>query len=203
MKTRSIICLIMITAIITLSTLPISADGKKGKQEHSMVYVKTTMGNFTIELFDDKAPITVENFLNYVDKKFYNGTIFHRVISSFMIQGGGFTKEMSKKDTAPPIKNEAANGVKNLEYTIAMARTGVVDSGTSQFFINVGNNSNLDHKDTTPKGFGYCAFGKVTEGMDVIDKIKLVKTTTKGAYGDVPVKPVIIKSITRILPEEE
>ncbi|MBU8921686.1 MAG: peptidyl-prolyl cis-trans isomerase [Bacteroidales bacterium] len=168
-----------------------------------MVFVKTTMGNFTIELFDDKAPITVENFLNYVDKKYYNGTIFHRVISTFMIQGGGFTKEMSKKDTAPPIKNEAANGVKNLKYTIAMARTDVVDSGTSQFFINVNDNPALDHKDKTDRGFGYCAFGIVTEGMDVIDKIKLVKTTTKGSYGDVPVKPVIIKSITRILPEEE
>jgi cyclophilin family peptidyl-prolyl cis-trans isomerase len=193
----------MITAIITLSALPVSAGGGKGKQEHSMVFVKTSMGNFTIELFDDKAPVTVENFLNYVDKKFYNGTIFHRVISTFVIQGGGFTKEMSKKDTAPPIKNEAANGVKNLEYTLSMARTGVVDSATSQFFISVNDNPNLDHKDKTDRGFGYAVFGKVVEGMDVIDQIKLVKTTTKGSYGDVPVKPVIIKSITRIFPEEE
>ncbi len=201
----------MITAIITLSALPISAAGKKGEQEHSMVYVKTTMGNFTIELFDDKAPITVENFLNYVDKKFYNGTIFHRVISSFMVQGGGFTKEMIQKPSGAPIKNEATNGVKNLEYTVAMARTGAIDSATNQFFINVANSSFLDHQDmthlndkeATRKMFGYCVFGKVTEGMDVIDKIKLVKTTTKGAYEDVPVKPIIIKSITRILPEEE
>ena len=197
MKTRSIICLIMITAIITLSALPISADGKKGKQEHSMVYVKTTMGNFTIELFDDKAPITVENFLNYVDKKFYNGTIFHRVKSEFMIQGGGFTEDMRKKDTAPPIKNEAANGVKNLKYTIAMARTGAPHSATSQFFINVNDNTFLNHTNKGG-GWGYCVFGKVTKGLDIVNQIKAVPTHFHPQKGmkDWPVEQVVIEKIT-------
>ncbi|MBN2070004.1 MAG: peptidyl-prolyl cis-trans isomerase [Candidatus Krumholzibacteriota bacterium] len=167
-----------------------------------MVYFKTNLGNFTVELYEKEAPVTVNNFLHYVDHKFYNGLIFHRIIDGFMIQGGGFSPDMVQKSPSPPIENEATNGLKNLKYTIAMARTGVVNSATSQFFINVQDNPALDHKDTSQRGFGYCVFGKVVEGMDVIDKIKVVKTTTKGSYGDVPVKPVIIKSVTKIASEE-
>ncbi|MBN2185810.1 MAG: peptidyl-prolyl cis-trans isomerase [Candidatus Krumholzibacteriota bacterium] len=163
-----------------------------------MVYVKTNLGNFTIELYEKEAPLTVENFMHYVDHKFYNGLIFHRVIDGFMIQGGGFSPEMVQKSPSPPIKNEATNGLKNLKYTVAMARTGVVDSATSQFFINVKDNDALDHRGTAQAEFGYCVFGKVVEGMEVIDKIKAVKTTKKGSYSDVPVKPVIIKSISKL-----
>ena len=203
-KTLKAASMIALAAILfVLSAGDLHAQGEDTKEGNPMVYVKTTMGNFTVELYEKEAPITVENFLGYVDKKFYEGTIFHRVINGFMIQGGGFTKEMSQKPTGAPIKNEATNGLKNKTYTLAMARTGVIDSATCQFFINVADNTPLDHKGKNQAGFGYCVFGKVIEGMDVIDKIKVVKTTTKGRYADVPVKPVIIKSISRILPEEE
>ncbi len=159
-----------------------------------IVLMKTSMGDIKLELNTQKAPKTVANFLAYVQDSFYNGTIFHRVISNFMIQGGGFTLDMKEKETKPPIVNEAGNGLKNLRGTIAMARTSDVNSATSQFFINVVDNAFLDHKDETPRGFGYAVFGKVIEEMDVVDKIKAVKTTTKGHYKDVPVKPVIIQS---------
>jgi cyclophilin family peptidyl-prolyl cis-trans isomerase len=177
-----------------------AAEDKAG---NLMVEVKTNLGSFTIELYPDKAPISVENFMNYVDKKFYDGTIFHRVIPTFMIQGGGFTADMMKKATGAPIKNEAANGLSNERGTIAMARTGEIHSATCQFFINVKDNKGLDHKDESPAGFGYAVFGKVIEGMETVDKIKDVKTSTQGQYGDVPVKPVIIKSIRRVEKEEE
>jgi cyclophilin family peptidyl-prolyl cis-trans isomerase len=163
------------------------------QDEVIMVRVETNLGPFKMELYKDKAPITVENFLNYVNKKFYEGTTFHRVIPNFMIQGGGFTDKMVKKETGPPIKNEAKNGLKNLKYTVAMARTNVVDSATSQFFVNVKDNDFLNNK---PDNYGYAVFGKVVEGTKVIDKIAQVATTTKGAYQNVPVKPVIIKSIS-------
>ncbi len=162
---------------------------------HPVVLMKTSMGDIKLELNAQKAPKTVANFLSYVEDGFYDGTIFHRVISNFMIQGGGFTPDMKQKETKPSIPNEAGNGLKNLRGTIAMARTSDVNSATSQFFINVADNPNLDHKDETPKGFGYAVFGRVIEGMDVVDKIKEVKTTTKGYYGDVPVEPVIIQSL--------
>ena len=159
--------------------------------------MKTSEGSIRIELWADKAPITVKNFLEYVDEGFFNGTIFHRVIDNFMIQGGGFTADMKQKDTHAPIKNEASADLKNDVGTIAMARTGVVDSATSQFFINVSNNVSLNHRDESPQGFGYAVFGKVIEGMDVVDKIKKVQTTSYGMHQDVPAKPVVIESVTR------
>ncbi|HUW58798.1 MAG TPA: peptidylprolyl isomerase [Planctomycetota bacterium] len=162
-----------------------------------VVVMETSEGTVTIELWPEKAPITVKNFLTYVDEKSYDGTIFHRVIPNFMIQGGGFTPEMKQKPTHAPIKNEAKADVQNKRGTLAMARTGVVDSATAQFFINVVDNDFLNHRDETPRGFGYCVFGKVTSGMDVVDKIRKVKTTTRGPYENVPVEPVLIKSMRR------
>ncbi len=170
--------------------------------ETVLVRVVTNLGEFTMELYKDKAPITVENFLRYTDAKFYDGTIFHRVITNFMIQGGGFTATMVKKETGAPIKNEAHNGLKNLKYTVAMARTNVIDSATSQFFINTKDNTGLDHK-ARGGDYGYAVFGRVIDGTEVIDKIDKVKTTTKGNYGDVPQKPVVINSIRRVVTEEE
>ncbi len=202
MKLRNLVTLTLLTALFLNIAGTAPAFAEKG-QNNPMVYVKTNLGNFTIELYEDKAPLTVENFLHYVDHKFYNGLIFHRVIDGFMIQGGGFSPDMVQKSPSPPIKNEATNGLKNLKYTIAMARTGVVDSATSQFFINVKDNEALDHRGTNQQEFGYCVFGKVVEGMEVIDKIKAVKTTKKGNYSDVPVKPVIIKSVSRLNPEQK
>ena len=157
------------------------------------VVIDTSLGVIKAELYTDKAPTTVSNFLAYVDEGFYNGTIFHRVIANFMIQGGGFTPDMRQKATKAQIKNEAANGLKNDRGTLAMARTAIVDSATCQFFINHKNNDFLNFKNATPQGFGYCVFGKVTEGLDVLDKIAAVQT----ASADVPVQTVLIKSITR------
>lgn len=190
-----------IAAVLALTLPGGSAAQEEEGSGNPRVYVSTNLGTFEIELYPDKAPVTVSNFLNYVEKEYYDGTIFHRVIPDFMIQGGGFTKDMIKKETAPPIKNEATNGLSNEKYTIAMARTGVIDSATSQFFINVKDNPGLDHRGDSPREYGYAVFGKVVEGQDVVDKIKGVKTTTKGNYRDVPVKPVIIKAI-RLIEEE-
>ena len=194
---------LLTVALVLAASIPASSEEKAEKSNNPHVYIKTNVGGFTIELYPDKAPVTVASFLNYVEKGYYSGTIFHRVIKGFMIQGGGFVIDMTQKETAPPIKNEAANGLKNKKYTLAMARTNVVDSATSQFFINVNNNTGLDHKDKTQAGYGYCVFGKVIEGSEVIDKIEMVQTTTKGAYGDVPVKPVIIKAMTLMTDEDE
>jgi cyclophilin family peptidyl-prolyl cis-trans isomerase len=160
-----------------------------------IVVIKTSMGEVKVELASDKAPISVKNFLEYVDAKHYDGTIFHRVIPQFMIQGGGFTPDMQQKPTKAPIKNEAGNGLKNTTGTIAMARTGVVDSATAQFFINLKDNAFLDHRDETPAGFGYAVFGKVVSGMDVVKKIEAVPTSTKGSHENVPTTPVLIESI--------
>jgi cyclophilin family peptidyl-prolyl cis-trans isomerase len=159
------------------------------------VLMKTSKGDITIELNAAKAPGTVKNFLSYVRDKYFDGTIFHRVIANFMIQGGGMTAEMSEKLSKPPIKNEAGNGLKNARGTIAMARTGVVDSATCQFFINLKDNSFLDHKGDTPDGFGFCVFGKVVAGMDVVDAIAKIKTGTKQGFQDVPLEPVTILSV--------
>ncbi|MCS6850103.1 MAG: peptidylprolyl isomerase [Gemmataceae bacterium] len=161
-----------------------------------MVIMKTSLGTIKIELYPDKAPITVKNFLDYVDEKFYDGTIFHRVIPNFMIQGGGFEPGMKPKKTRGEIKNESSNGLQNMRGTIAMARTSAPDSATSQFFINVKDNDFLD-KANARDGVGYCVFGKVIEGMDVVDKIKNVPTASRGGHGDVPVKDVIIESVRR------
>ena len=160
------------------------------------VVMETSLGKIVIELDGEKAPETVKNFLAYVDDKYYDGTIFHRVMSNFMIQGGGFTPDMKQKDTKPPVKNEAKNGLKNKLGTIAMARTNAPHSATSQFFINVVDNSSLDYP--SRDGWGYCAFGKVVEGMDVVDKIKAVKIARKGSHANVPAEPVIIKSVRRM-----
>ncbi len=159
--------------------------------------MKTSMGEITIELNEEKAPITVKNFLQYVDSEFYNGTVFHRVINGFMIQGGGMDVNMKEKDTQAPIENEASNGLKNDAYTIAMARTNDVHSATSQFFINIANNEFLNFTSETPQGYGYCVFGKVTAGESVVDQIKGVPTGTKGFHQDVPNENVIIESVTR------
>jgi peptidyl-prolyl cis-trans isomerase A (cyclophilin A) len=160
------------------------------------VQFQTTQGNFTVEVYPDKAPKTVENFLQYVKDKHYNGTVFHRVIPNFMIQGGGFTPSMQQKPTRSPIPLEAKNGLKNGRGTIAMARTADPQSATAQFFINVVENQNLDAP--RPDGYGYAVFGKVTEGMDVVDKIRGVPTTNAGMYQDVPQTPVVINSATLV-----
>ncbi len=156
-----------------------------------MITLKTNMGDIVIELDEEKAPKTAENFKQYVRDGFYDGTIFHRVINNFMIQGGGFTPDMMQKATREPIENEANNGLKNEAGTIAMARTMDPHSATAQFFINVKDNSFLDHPGQD--GWGYCVFGKVTDGMDVIEKIKNVETTNKAGHSDVPVEPVVIE----------
>ncbi len=161
------------------------------------VLIETSLGTMTAALDDEKAPVTVANFLSYVDKGFYNGTIFHRVIPDFMIQGGGFEPTMRQKPTDAPIKNEAANGLANDRGTLAMARTSVVDSATSQFFINHRDNAFLNHRAPTPQGFGYAVFGKLTAGLDILDKIAAVATGSVGPYDDVPREPVVILSIRR------
>jgi peptidyl-prolyl cis-trans isomerase A (cyclophilin A) len=176
------------------------SDKKKGNKamstnQNPVVVMETSMGNLEIELNQEKAPITVQNFLKYVDEGFYNGTIFHRVISNFMIQGGGFTEDMNQKPTREQIKNEAKNGLKNSVGTIAMARTNVVDSATAQFFINVKDNDFLNHQGDA--NFGYAVFGKVISGMDTVEKIKRAPTTMKAGYQDVPATTVVIKSVKR------
>lgn len=176
-----------------------AAESKKeGEQKMVKVAIDTSLGQIEVELNKDKAPITVDNFLKYVEKKHYDGTVFHRVISNFMIQGGGYKEDFSEKDTDKPIKNEADNGLKNDRGTIAMARTGIVDSATAQFFINVQDNSFLNFRSPDPRGYGYAVFGKVTSGMDVVDKIKAVSTTSKKGMDDVPVEAVVIKSIRQL-----
>lgn len=190
---KEILSLVILILVILIAFPVIS----HAVQANPKVLIKTSKGDITLELFADKAPITVNNFLSYVDEKFYNGTIFHRVIKDFMIQGGGFTPEFLEKATKPPIKNEAANGLKNLRGTIAMARTPEIDSATCQFFINHVDNLNLDHKDNT-EHFGYAVFGKVVSGMDVVDAIASVLTMTKGINRDVPRETITIISISRI-----
>jgi len=164
-----------------------------------VVLMETSLGNVKLELFAREAPISVKNFLDYVNSRFYDGTVFHRVIPSFMVQGGGFTADMKQKQTNPPIRNEADNGLKNRPGTLAMARTMVVDSATAQFFINVADNRFLNHRDMTSQGYGYAVFGKVIEGMDVVEKIAAVKTGTQEGFRDVPVTSVVIKSM-KVLP---
>ena len=160
-----------------------------------MPLFKTNLGSFKIELDEKNAPITTRNFIDYVNSGFFNGTIFHRVINGFMIQGGGFTPYMEQKDTKPPIANESNNGLKNDAYTVAMARTSVPDSATSQFFINVANNDFLNYP--AQDGFGYCVFGKVTEGMDTIDKIQNMATGNHpNGHQDVPIEAIIIEEVS-------
>ncbi|MBI2889847.1 MAG: peptidyl-prolyl cis-trans isomerase [Nitrospirae bacterium] len=189
-------------AVLSVSAGPLRAEEKKDapaaqsekKGGPPVVVFETTLGSFEVELNEASAPISAKNFLGYVKEGFYDGTIFHRVIADFMVQGGGFTKDMQQKPTKGPIKNEAGNGLKNTRGTVAMARTNVVDSATAQFFINVVDNAFLDHRDESPQGFGYAVFGRVTKGMDVVDKIRKVKTGVASGMRDVPVDPVVIRS---------
>lgn len=183
---------IIMTEEITTETATEAVENEVAA--NPIVIMKTGIGEIKIELYPNEAPITVENFLAYVNEGFYNDTIFHRVIPGFMAQGGGFVSGMSQKDTKAPIKNEAANGLKNDRGTLAMARTSVVDSATAQFFINVVDNGFLNYQNDTPNGFGYCVFGKVIEGMDIVDKIVSVPTTTMGYFADVPQEDVVIIS---------
>jgi len=166
-----------------------------------MVKLETDMGDITIELDDEKAPVTAANFLNYVKSGHYDGTIFHRVIDGFMIQGGGMNADMEERSTSDPIENEADNGLANDAYTIAMARTMDPHSATAQFFINVKKNDFLNHTAKTPQGWGYTVFGKVTEGQGVVDKIKTVDTGRKGMHDDVPVEPIVINKATVVAEE--
>ena len=183
----------MKTLLVSLFTLfSVSAMAANPK-----ITIKTNKGDVEAELFEDKAPESVKNFLFYVEKGHYKGTIFHSVINNFMIQGGGFDKDMKEKSVGKPIKNEAKTDVKNETGTLAMARTQDINSATAQFFINVADNAFLDHRDETSAGFGYAVFGKVTSGMPIVNKIKMVKTGSRGQYEDVPVEPVVILDITK------
>ncbi len=191
-------------ALAALIALPLSiaaqpkadapkANGKAAAGTCARVKLSTSMGAITLQLDREKAPVSAENFQKYVKSGFYDGTIFHRVINDFMIQGGGFTKDMAQKPTQAPIKNEAANGLKNDTYTIAMARTSNPDSATAQFFINVKNNDMLNFREPSPQGIGYAVFGKVVDGHATVDKIKAVATSTSGPHQNVPATPVVIE----------
>lgn len=184
------LALFSIVLVLALSFPAIAGDNQK-------VDLETSKGKIVLELYADKAPQTVKNFLAYVDSGYYDGTIFHRVIPDFMIQGGGFTAEMKKKSTQPPIQNEADNGLSNERGTIAMARTRDPHSATAQFFINTKDNDFLNHKGKYPQGWGYAVFGRVVEGMGVVDAISNVKTLTRGGYRDVPAEPIVITQIRR------
>lgn len=189
--------MLLALAILTIGAFTVCADSTDKPKGYPVVVLETSKGNIEIELYPDKAPLTVQNFLWYVDNKFYDGLIFHRVINDFMIQGGGFTPEMAQKSGKPPVENEAGNGLTNDEYTIAMARTSDVNSATSQFFINTKDNTFLNHKDNTQTGFGYCVFGKVVAGKEVVDAIEKVKTGNKSGFNDVPMETVTIKKAYR------
>ena len=178
---------VLLSALIGAASLAAQAETR--------AVIETSLGNIELSLDEQKAPKTVANFVNYANKGFYNGTIFHRVIDGFMIQGGGFTPDMLQKSTDAPIANEAANGLKNTAGTIAMARTAVPHSATSQFFINVADNAPLNYTAPTPQGYGYAVFGKVSKGMDVVNKIAKARTGFKLGHGDVPVQPIEIKKV--------
>ena len=176
--------------------MTLNASGASA-QDNPVVVMETSLGSITIELLQSDAPKSVENFLAYVSDGFYEGTVFHRVIQQFMIQGGGMTADLSPKRTRPPIENEARNGITNARGTVAMARTNVIDSATSQFFIStVDNARSLDHRGLEPSEYGYAVFGRVTDGMDVVDEIAAVETGSRGAHQDVPLEPVLINSVT-------
>lgn len=185
-------------ALAVLCGVVFAADAPR-KGGNPMVLLETSLGTIKVELYPDKAPVSVKNFLAYVKEGHYDGLIFHRVIRDFMVQGGGFTKEMKERGSKhPPIRNEADNGLKNDRGTLAMARTSVVDSATAQFFINTVNNDFLNHRAKTPQGYGYAVFGKVVEGMDVVDKIRAVRTGNVGMFQDVPLQPVTITKATAV-----
>jgi cyclophilin family peptidyl-prolyl cis-trans isomerase len=184
---------LVLVLLAVLFAAPVAAQMPPSSPDNPVVVLETTKGNITIELFKERAPVSVENFLQYVKSGHYDGTIFHRVIRGFMIQGGGMTPDMQEKPTRDPIKNEATNRIRNLRGTLAMARTAQVRSATSQFFINTAENRALDHRGLSPDEYGYAVFGKVTDGMDVIDQIERAKTGRAGPMEDVPVEPIVIK----------
>jgi len=191
---------LVLLAVLALPLSTVAAD-QPAKSANPNVRMTTSMGVIELELDAGKAPKTVANFMAYVDSGFYNGTIFHRVIPGFMIQGGGMGPGMKEKPTRAPIPNEADNGLKNVTGAIAMARTPNPHSASAQFFINTANNSSLDHRGKTPQGWGYAVFGKVTKGMDVVKKIEAVATGTAGFHQDVPVKDVVIVKAERVATE--
>ena len=196
--------IITLGMVLAVSASPaFGAEGEKAAEEkkeiagtgNPIVLMKTSKGDIKIELDREKAPVSVQNFLSYVEDKYYDGTIFHRVIPQFMIQGGGFDKDMKQKTAKKPIKNEAGNGLKNVVGTLAMARTNVVDSATAQFFINVKDNEFLNHRNETAPGFGYAVFAKIVEGMDIVTAIEGVDTGTHRGHQNVPTEAVIIESV--------
>jgi peptidyl-prolyl cis-trans isomerase B (cyclophilin B) len=192
MKLRNIMLAVV---VMGMAMVPITVHAEKGGKMIK-ISIETSKGTIVAELDADKAPDTVANFVSYAKKGYYDGTIFHRVIDGFMIQGGGFTKEMEMKKTDASIKNEADNGLKNAKGTLVMARTSDVNSATSQFFINLVDNDFLDHRDTTSQGYGYAVFGKVVEGMDVVEAIGKVKTGNVRGFGDVPLEGVVMEKVT-------
>lgn len=188
----------LLTFILVLAVVAGSASAQTpAAKPHPRVALDTSKGKIVLELYQDKAPKTVENFLQYVKAGFYDGVIFHRVIPSFMIQGGGFTPDMKQKTTRGEIQNEADNGLKNDRGTISMARLNAPHTASAQFFINLKGNASLDHRDKSA-GWGYAVFGKVVEGMEVVDAIAAVRTSSKGPHGDVPVEPVVIKKASLV-----
>jgi len=187
----------MLRILAAILVAGLAAAAVAAPAENPIVVMKTSKGDITLELFADKAPNTVQNFLAYVDAKFYDGTIFHRVIKGFMIQGGGMTADLSEKPTRAPIRNEAANRLSNRRGTIAMAREPQPHTATAQFFINHVNNDGLDYKDATVDGFGYCVFGRVISGIDVVDAIAGVPTMSAKGYDDVPRQTITILSVRR------
>jgi cyclophilin family peptidyl-prolyl cis-trans isomerase len=182
-----------IASIAAALAYPLAASAQMKGGDCAQVKLTTSMGPITLALDRDKAPASVENFVKYVKSGHYNGTIFHRVMDGFMVQGGGFTRDMQQKPTGAPIKNEASNGLKNDAYTVAMARTGVRDSATAQFFINVVNNERLNYSGESPQGWGYAVFGKVVSGQDVVDKMRKVPTGDASGHQNVPTTPIAIE----------
>ncbi len=191
-----LMCVCMVGAAEPAEKADKSITEKEGTD--CMVIIKTSKGDIRVKLFEEEAPLSVKNFLQYVDDGHFNETIFHRVIEGFMIQGGGFTEDFVQKPTKAPVKNEADNGLKNKRGTLAMARTSDIDSATSQFFINVVDNAFLDHRAKNPAGYGYCVFGEVVEGMDVVDAIRTVKTGRSRGFSDVPQETIFIHEIARV-----
>ncbi|HDL89380.1 MAG TPA: peptidyl-prolyl cis-trans isomerase [Thermodesulforhabdus norvegica] len=190
----------ILLAVLMLAIIAGTSMGQESAVSNPQVVMETSKGDIVLELYLDKAPLTVKNFLDYIDAGFYSGTVFHRVIPGFMLQGGGFSRDMQKKSTLIPVKNEAFNGLKNDRGTIAMARTQDPHSASSQFFINTVDNAFLNHKSQTTAGWGYAVFGKVIKGMEVVDAISKVQTGTQGRFRDVPKTPVEIIKVRRAAP---
>jgi cyclophilin family peptidyl-prolyl cis-trans isomerase len=194
--TEGMVPVLLLSLILTSAAQTTPEQGAMPAAGNPSVVVSTSVGDITIELFKDRAPVSVANFLQYARESFYSGTIFHRVVRGYVVQGGGFDETLTEKPTRPPIQNEATNGLRNLPGTVGMARGRALRSATSQFYINLANNVELDHRGFTPSDFGYAVFGRVLAGMDVVLKIAAMPTRTVGDMEDVPVEPVIIKSVT-------